>query len=308
MNCRIYYILSILTNRLSATDLYGVITALVTPFDNHSNLDLVRYEELILSGYSGGVRGIVALGTTGESPVLNHKEWISVVEQAVSSSAAGKTVIIGVGTNDTQTTIEKAHLAAKLGADGVLVVTPYYNMPTSAGLEAHFTAIADKSSLPVILYHIPSRCGVDIPVDLTLKLAEHPNIIAIKEAGGDVWRSGEIARQAPDDFAVLSGDDNLTLPLLAVGAVGVISVISNVLPEPFVKMVDFMLSNEVNDARRWHRFLSPILSALSLETNPSPIKEALSIAGLAMGQVRPPLAPVSISTREAIHQAMQRWS
>jgi len=186
----------------------------------------------------------------------------------------------------------------------VLIVTPYYNKPTQSGLERHFLMVADESPLPVILYEIPGRSGVGISLELTLKLAIHPNIIGIKEAGGNLWRSSEIARQAPDDFVVLSGDDNLTLSLLAIGAVGVISVISNILPVPFVKMVDAMLCDELNQARDWHRLVSPLLSALSAETNPSPIKEALNIAGLNMGQVRPPLAPVSESTRESITNAL----
>jgi len=293
-----------LKSKLKTTDLHGVITALITPFDQHSNVNLTKYDELISLGWAGGVSGIVALGTTGESPVLNAEEWLAVAKQAVSSSPAGKPVIIGVGTNSTATTVKNSFLASDVGADGVLVVTPYYNKPTQAGLERHFLMVADESPLPVILYHIPGRSGVGISLELTLKLAEHPNIIAIKEAGNDVWRSSEIARKASNDFVVLSGDDNLTLPLLAVGAVGVISVISNIMPMPFVKMIDAMLSDELIQARDWHQVLSPLLNALSLETNPSPIKEALNIVGLEMGQVRPPLAQVSESTHESIKIAL----
>jgi len=291
-------------SKLKSTNLNGVITALITPFDQHSKVSLTKYDELIALGWRGGVSGIVALGTTGESPVLSSDEWLAIAKQAVASSPTGKPVIIGVGTNNTATTIKNSHLAGEVGADGVLIVTPYYNKPTQSGLERHFLMVADESPLPVILYEIPGRSGVGISLELTLKLAIHPNIIGIKEAGGNLWRSSEIARQAPDDFVVLSGDDNLTLSLLAIGAVGVISVISNILPVPFVKMVDAMLCDELNQARDWHRLVSPLLSALSAETNPSPIKEALNIAGLNMGQVRPPLAPVSESTRESITNAL----
>lgn len=303
MNYILYYIFTMLNRKLNTSDLNGVITALITPFDQHSNLNLTKYHELINHCWSGGISGIVALGTTGESPVLGSDEWRAVAEQAVKSSPDGKPVIIGVGTNCTRTTIQKSRIASEIGADGVLVVTPYYNNPTAAGLDAHFRAVADESELPVILYHIPGRSGVGIPLDLTLKLAEHSNIIGIKEAGSDLWRSSEIARQAPDDFVMLSGDDNLTLPLLSVGAVGVISVISNLFPEPFVKLVDAVLCDKLEQARQWHQKLSPLLSALSLETNPSPIKEALNFAGLDVGQVRAPLAPVTKLTSNTIRKA-----
>jgi len=186
-----------------------------------------------------------------------------------------------------------------------LVVTPYYNKPTPAGIKRHFLSIADKSSIPIILYHIPGRCGVGISVEVVLELAEHENIIGVKEAGGDVWRSGEIARQAPDNFAVLSGDDALTLTLLSVGAVGVISVISNLAPRLMKQMIDHALAGDFQHALSIHRRLSPLLSALSLETNPGPIKEAMNLLEMKVGQVRSPLAPVTKITRNAIRQALK---
>ncbi len=294
---------------LSSKNICGVITALITPFQgsraaNKVNLD--KYRELIKLAAEAKLAGVVALGTTGESPTLNGDERHAIIQTAINAAPEGLAVIVGTGTNNTRTSIENTRMAAELGADGALVVTPYYNKPTPAGLKAHFTAIADASRIPIILYHIPGRCGVGIPVDLALKLGEHRNIIAIKEAGGNVWRSGEIARQAPENFAVLSGDDNLTLPLMSVGVVGVISVISNIKPKLFNHMVQAMLDGRLSEARELHYKLAPLLNALSLETNPAPIKEAMNLIGMDTGSVRSPLAGVCSATKKALQVVLEK--
>ncbi len=291
--------------RLTSEQLKGVTTALVTPFDR-TKVDLDRLGELIDKAGNANISGVVPLGTTGESPSLTADERHAVIQMAVDRAKEGLAVIVGAGTNNTKTTIENIRQAADLGADGVLIVAPYYNKPTPAGLKKHFNAIADAAPIPIVLYHIPGRCGVGIPFDLVLELAKHENIIGIKEAGGDVWRSGEIARRtSEEDFAVLSGDDSLTTPLLSVGAVGVISVISNLTPRLFKKMVDFALAGDLKNAMAMHHRLSPLLEALSLETNPAPIKEAMVQAGVDAGQVRLPLAPVKAATRKVIAAALE---
>lgn len=289
--------------KLTSNHLQGVITALVTPFEK-TKVNLVKFEELVQKAVGAELAGVVPLGTTGESPALSTDERHALIQRAIDAADGKLAVIVGTGTNNTKTTIENSRVAAQLGADAVLVVTPYYNKPTPAGLKRHFISVANSSPIPVILYHIPGRCGVGIPESLVLELAGHENIIGIKEAGGNVWRSGEIARQAPKDFAVISGDDTLMLPLISVGIVGAISVISNIAPKMTKKMVDYALNGDIINAMRIHRELSPLLEALSLETNPGPIKEAMNLFGMDVGQVRSPLANVTASTKKAIATAL----
>ena len=293
-----------LNEKLTANRLQGVITALVTPFEN-TKVNLAKFEELVRLAAVAKLSGIVPLGTTGESPTLSSYERHAVIQRAIDAADGRLSVVVGTGSNSTKVTIENTRAAANSGADAALVVTPYYNKPTPAGLKRHFTAVANSSPIPIVLYHIPGRCGVGIPLDLALELAQHENIIGIKEAGGDVWRSGEIARQAPDGFIVLSGDDALTLPLMAVGAQGVISVISNIAPVLMKTMVDHALAGDMRNALQVHRKLSPLLGALALETNPGPIKEAMNILGMAVGQVRLPLANPRTATRKALAAAVE---
>ncbi len=288
----------------NADSLRGVITALVTPF-NRGRPDLSKYTELVQLAANAGITGIVPLGTTGESPVLTEKDRDELTNCAVKNSCKKLLVIVGAGTNNSRKTLENTQKAAASGADAVLIVTPYYNKPTPEALKKYFLNLADSSDLPIVLYHIPGRCGVGIPLELTLELAQHEKIIGVKEAGGDVTRSGEIARRSPDDFAVLSGDDVLTLPLMSVGAAGVISVISNLAPRTFKRMVDSALNDKFVEARSIHNRLMPLLKALSLETNPGPIKEAMNLCDMKVGQVQSPLDRVQPSTRKAIRQALK---
>lgn len=290
--------------KISAEQLHGVITALVTPFDK-SKVNLEKYDQLIERAIEAKIAGVLPLGTTGEAPALTDSERHAVIQRAVTTADDRILVIVGVGTNNTQKTIQNARLAAELGANAVLVVTPYYNKPGQAGLKKHFTAVANTSPIPLILYHVPGRCGVGISKEVVLDLAKHDNIIAVKEAGGDVFRSGEIAQDAPQDFVVLSGDDALTLPLMSVGAKGVISVTSNIVPELMKKLVDDCLSGNYEDALGIHRRLSPLFTTLFLETNPAPIKEALNLIKLDVGQVREPLFHVNAATKKALKTAIK---
>jgi len=288
---------------LTGDDLRGVWTAMITPF-KRGRADVVKLSELVRKAAKAEITGIVPLGTTGESPTVRDEDRECIISTVVKSAADKLLVMVGVGTNNTYKTIDNIKHAFDLGADAVLIVTPYYNKPTPEGLKNHFLTIADASDLPIVLYHIPSRCGVGIPLGLVLELAEHPRIIGIKEAGGDVWRSGEIARLTRKDFAVLSGDDALTLPLMSVGAVGVISVVSNIAPKMFRKMTDMCLAGDLPGAMKIHQKLSPLLGALGLETNPAPVKEAMNILGMKVGKVNPPLASVRPDTRRALRAAI----
>ena len=299
------YIGAMSLERLSAKDLQGVWTALVTPFER-GGVNTAKMSELVRLARDAGLTGVVPLGSTGESAALTDKEHETVISSVVEATGGRLPVMVGAGTNNTPKTLGNVRRAADLGANAVLVVAPYYNKPTPAGLKRHFTKVAESSPLPIILYNIPSRCGVGIPAELVLELAQHPMVIGVKEAGGDVWRSAEIARLAPRDFAVLSGDDPLTLPLLAVGAVGVISVVSNIAPRLTRRMVDDYLKGDPKGALKIHRRLAPLIKALGLETNPAPIKEAMNLSGIGVGPVRSPLAPVTAATRRAIRQALEQ--
>lgn len=297
----------LLRNQLSQNgkmNLSGVFTALVTPFDAHS-VDLAMTAELVHRALLASISGVVPLGSTGESSALEPHERRAVIETVVKTADKKLTVIVGAGTNNTNHTIANVKQAYDLGADAVLVVAPYYNKPTQAGLRNHFLTVADASDLPIILYHIPSRCGIGISLELVFELATHPRIIGIKEAGGDVWRTSEIVRNVPDGFSVLSGDDSLTLPLIAVGASGVIAVISNIVPKTTRYMVNHALAGHREVALKLHHRLSPLIHCLGMETNPAPIKEAMNQVGLNVGQVRPPLAPVHPTTSTAIRRVLE---
>ena len=290
---------------MKVKDFFGVWTALVTPFRGN-RVSKTRIADLVEMAVNARITGVVPLGSTGEASALEDGDRDIVVKSVVDAARGRIRVMVGAGTNNMPRTVRLVKRAADLGADAVLVVAPYYNKPTPEGLKRHFLTVADKSPLPIILYHIPSRCGVGIPLNLVVELAAHPRIFGIKEAGGDVYRSGEIARLTKDNFAVLSGDDPLTLSLMSVGAVGVISVISNIAPKTFRRMVDLCLADKYEEALVVHRQLAPLLNALSLETNPAPIKEAMNILGMNVGTVWQPLARVRPPTRRALKKAIEQ--
>lgn len=291
----------------SGKELHGTWTALVTPF-YRDRVNPGKLSELVTMAVEAKLTGVVPLGSTGESASLEPHEREAVISRAVEATSGKVRVMVGAGTNNTSRTIANIRQAADLEADAVLVVSPYYNKPTTEGLKQHFLTVADASPLPIVLYHIPSRTGgTGIPVDLVIKLSEHPRIIGIKEAGGDFYRSGEIARRTGDDFCVLSGDDPLTLAMMSVGAAGVISVIANISPVKFNRMISLCLAGKFKQALALHNEFSPLFNALSLETNPGPIREAMNILGMQVGKVRLPLAPVRAATRKAIRLALKEY-
>jgi 4-hydroxy-tetrahydrodipicolinate synthase len=271
-------------------DFAGNMVALVTPFRNGS-VDRSALGTLVEHVIAGGVAAVVPCGTTGESPTLSHDEHNEVVAFVVEKAAGRVPVVAGTGSNSTTEAIALTKAAEKAGANACLSVNPYYNKPSQDGLRQHFLAVAEASQLPVVLYNIPGRCGIELTLDTIQKLGAHENIQAIKEATGNVENVSHIRRHT--DLAVLSGDDSLTLAMLALGGRGVISVISNLLPAQMTNLVNSALEGNFATAREEHDRLFPLMKAMFLESNPAPIKACLHRAGMIENQLRLPLCPVS---------------
>ncbi|MGE9290759.1 MAG: 4-hydroxy-tetrahydrodipicolinate synthase [Puniceicoccales bacterium] len=282
----------------------GVQTALATPMlDGEVAWD--DLERLVLSQMEEGVDGLVAVGTTGESPTLNDKEHIGVIRK-VRELAKGRTpVLAGTGSNSTSEALHLSVEAEQAGADGLLLVAPYYNKPNQEGLFLHFSAIAEATRLPILLYSIPSRCGIEIGVDTVARLYEkYPHICGIKEAGGSCDRVTELVRALGPDFAVMSGDDALTLPFMSLGATGVVSVASNLYVSPLREMVSAASSDPARARGIFEKF-APLFSALFVEPNPVPVKFALAEKGIIKSpEVRLPLAPVSQATQDLMRKVL----
>ena len=271
----------------------GTYTALVTPFQN-DEIDVEAFERLIETQIAGGIDGIVPVGTTGESPTLSCGERHHVTELAVERANGRCQVIAGTGSNSTREAIAHTKAAEEIGADAALLVAPYYNKPSQEGLFRHFASIAEATSLKLVLYNIPGRCAVDIAADTVVRLAENcDNIVSIKEASGSVDRVSELRSRLPDDFTILSGDDSLTLPFLSVGAVGVVSVVSNLFPSEVCRLVRLFLEGNVEEARQLHRKFFPLFKDMFLEPNPVPVKTALAWRGAMSKEVRLPLVEMT---------------
>ncbi len=274
--------------------LTGALTALVTPFRNGQ----VAYDDLVkLVDFQikGGINGLVPVGTTGESPTLSHEEHMEVIRAVIAAARGRVPVVAGTGSNSTQEAVDLTHLSHEAGADAMLIVAPYYNKPSQEGLFRHFSALAEATSRPIVLYSIPGRCGVEISVSVVERLrARYPHVCYIKEAGGSVDRVDQLKRALGRDLTVLSGDDSLTLPFMAAGAEGVISVASNLLPREIVRLVKLARANDYAPATKLHQKLHPLFKALFIEPNPVPIKTALAQAGLiGSPEVRLPLCEMS---------------
>jgi 4-hydroxy-tetrahydrodipicolinate synthase len=267
----------------------GTYTALVTPFRDGA-LDLPALESLIEEQIVAGISGLIAVGTTGESPTLTHDEREQVIRVTVETANARCQVLAGTGSNCTRTTVEATQAAEKLGVDGVLVVAPYYNKPSQEGLFHHFHAVAEATALPIMLYNIPGRCAVDIGAATVERLATGcRNIVSIKEASGSVDRVSDLRAWLPEAFTILSGDDAQTLPFLAVGAVGVVSVASNLFPAEVSALVQAFRSGDVKTAREMHIRMLPVFRDLFIEPNPVPAKTALAWRGAMSAECRLPL-------------------
>jgi 4-hydroxy-tetrahydrodipicolinate synthase len=283
----------------------GTYTAIVTPFKN-GQLDEAALARLVKLQIKGGVDGLVPVGTTGESPTVDFDEHIHIVERVVKLAAGKVKVLAGTGANSTSEAIGLTIAAEKAGADGSLQVAPYYNKPTQEGLYQHFKAIADNTKLPIILYSIPGRCGIEIAVPTVKRLAaDCKNIIGIKEAGGNADRVSQLRAALGAKFEILSGDDSLTLPFMAVGAQGVISVASNVAPREVASMVRAFAKGDGRKALQIHQKLYPLFKDLFIETNPVPVKAALAMLGLIDEEYRLPLVQMSAANRAALKAAMK---
>jgi 4-hydroxy-tetrahydrodipicolinate synthase len=287
--------------------LRGCATALVTPFAADGRVDEARMRALLERQIAGGVKLLVPCGTTGEAMTMTPEEQTRVFRLAVEVARGRARVIAGVGSNSTAVTVERAKAARSAGADAVLVVAPYYNKPTQAGLIAHFTAVAEAvAGLPVVLYNVPGRTASNIQAATVLALArEVDTIVGVKEASGDFTQIMAILRERPKDFRVLSGDDAQTLPLIALGADGIVAVVSNEVPELMVQMTDCALQGNWGPARELHYRLLPLMEANFIESSPGPVKAAMALMGLLEEQLRLPLVPVQEKTRARLREVLQ---
>jgi len=283
----------------------GTHTAIVTPFKD-GKVDEPAFERLIKAQIKGGVDGIVPVGTTGESPTLSYEEHVHVIALAVRIAAGKIKVLAGTGANATKEAIYLTQHAEEAGADGSLQVAPYYNKPTQEGLFQHFHAIARATKLPIMLYSIPGRCGVEIGVETVNRLAhDSVNIVGIKESGGNPERVSQLRAALGPNFTILSGDDALTLPFMAVGAQGVVSVASNVIPREIAQMVRMYQMGKVGLALKLHDKYYRLIKDLFIESNPGPVKAALAMMGMIQEEYRLPLAPMSVKNRDTLRATMK---
>jgi 4-hydroxy-tetrahydrodipicolinate synthase len=281
----------------------GVLPALITPFTKDNEVDEEGLRQNIEFLIEGGVSGIVPCGTTGESATLSMSEHEHVIEIAINCSTIP--VVAGTGSNNTIEALELTKSAEDAGADAALLITPYYNKPNDRGMIAHFKAISHAVDLPIILYNVPSRTGINLKAEVVAELARESNIIGIKEASGNLEQITRIIELTQDeDFVVFSGDDALTLPIMALGGIGVISVVANVAPSLVVSMVKAFQNGKIKEARKLHIELAPLIRAAFLETNPIPIKKAVELIGLPAGALRLPLASISTDNEKKLRTAL----
>jgi len=288
--------------------LEGSYAALVTPFDREGRLDEDAYRGLIRRQLKAGTRGLVPCGSTGEAATLMHEEYRRAIEIACDESRGEVPVIAGVGANATWKAVESAREAESLGADALLVLAPYYNKPTQEGIYQHFRAVARESRLPIVVYNIPGRTGVNIlPKTLARLAKDFPTIVAVKEAAGSLDQVSEILTLTQPGFTVLSGDDSLTVPMMAVGARGVVSVVANVAPKETQALCAAALRGDYKKAAALHLKLFPLIKSLFVETNPIPVKAALALMGACRSEPRLPLTPLSDENRPALKKALKEF-
>jgi 4-hydroxy-tetrahydrodipicolinate synthase len=284
----------------------GSIVAIITPFRNGS-VDEEQLRQLVEFQIENGTDGIVPCGTTGESSTLDYEEHDRVIEIVVHQTGKRVPVIAGTGSNSTREAIEMTEHARKLGADGCLLVTPYYNKPSQEGLYRHFKAIADAVPIPQVLYNVPGRTSVNMLPETVARLAEHVNIVAIKEASGSLQQASEVLELCGDKLGVLSGDDFITFPMMACGGSGVISVVANIMPREVASLVDFFFAGQMDEARRLHLQLLKISNAMFIETNPVPVKTAVALMGKCGDELRLPLAPMGDANRARLSTIMKEY-
>jgi 4-hydroxy-tetrahydrodipicolinate synthase len=277
-----------------------VSTAMVTPFDIKGHVDFTKATKLVNYLIENGTESIVVAGTTGESPTLSKEEKLALFEHVVKVVDKRVPVIAGTGSNNTYATIELTKKAEQLGVDGIMLVAPYYNKPNQEGLYQHFKAVAEATKLPIIVYNIPGRSVVNVHPDTVIKLSKIPNIAAVKEASGDLNAMTKIIANTDEDFLLYSGDDSLTLPVLAIGGTGVISVASHVIGNDIQEMVQAFLNGNYEAASKKHQEILPVMQGLFAAPNPAPVKTALQLKGLDVGSVRLPLVPLTEQERSTL--------
>ena len=281
----------------------GACTALVTPFSN-GKVDYSMLRKLLHRQMAAGIHAVVLCGTTGEAPTLTDEEKLTIFQQAKEFTGDDCTIIAGTGSNSTQHALTLSRAAEEVGADALLVVSPYYNKATAEGLLAHYTAVAGAVHIPVVAYNVPGRTGVDIPVEVYAQLAEIPNIAGVKEASSDITKINRIRAECPGDFSVWSGNDSMIVPVMALGGQGVISVLSNLLPVETQAMAQAALDGDFDTAAALQIQLTPLIDLLFSEPNPIPVKAAMELLGLDCGSCRLPLTPLSSQNLQKLKQAL----
>jgi 4-hydroxy-tetrahydrodipicolinate synthase len=282
----------------------GSIVAMVTPFKD-GVVDYDKLGELVDYHVENGTNAIIPCGTTGESPTLTHKEHGEVIGKVIEAANGRIPVIAGTGSNNTSEAINLTRHAKETGADGSLIITPYYNKPTQQGLYDHYKAILDEVDIPIIIYNVPSRTGVSISPEIVARLFEFKNIVAIKEATGDMDQASQIINLC--DITVLSGDDSLTLPIISIGGKGVVSVVANILPREVSEFVSSILNGEIENSQRRHKSLFPLCKAMFIETNPIPVKTAMKLLGRLNGEMRLPLCNMSNEHEGQLKKALEEY-
>ncbi|QQE80860.1 4-hydroxy-tetrahydrodipicolinate synthase [Alicyclobacillus sp. SO9] len=286
---------------------YGrLVTAMVTPFTESGELDELGIRRIVNHLLETGTTAIVAAGTTGESPTLTHSEKLRLFQLTVEAVNKRVPVIAGTGSNDTKSAVELSQEAAAVGVDGLLQVSPYYNKPSQEGLYQHFKTVAEAVNLPIMLYNIPGRCGVNIDVDTVLRLAQIPNITSIKEASGNFSYIAELAAKKSDDFLMYSGDDKFTLPIMSLGGYGVVSVAAHVVGQEMTAMIDAFLTGDTAEAAVWNGRLMPMFTTLFKTSNPSPLKAALRMMNVDAGPLRLPLVEAPVEVQNLLKEELER--
>ena len=283
----------------------GTFTAIITPFQENGAIDLLTFRELIEKQISAGVEGIVVLGTTGESPTITPDEHKNLIAEAVRIVSGRVLVIAGTGSNSTAEAIEYSQSAEQSGADGLLQVTPYYNKPTQKGLYEHFSTIAKATKLPIILYNIEGRCGVNITTETVIKLSQIENIVAVKDASGNLQQVADVINKTPDNFSVLTGNDDQIVDTIKLGGAGVVSVISNILPQETIKLTNLALLGNIAEAEEKMEQLSEFIKNLFIETNPQPIKTIMAREGLCQEIFRLPMTTMLEENKEKLFKSWE---
>ncbi|MED1470610.1 4-hydroxy-tetrahydrodipicolinate synthase [Neobacillus sp. M.A.Huq-85] len=282
-----------------------VLTAMVTPFDHEGEIDFNATRTLVNYLIENGTDGLVVVGTTGESPTLTTDEKVEFFKFVVDVVNGRIPVIAGTGSNNTRASISLTKQAEAAGVDGIMLVAPYYNKPSQEGLYQHFKAIAESTALPIMLYNIPGRSVVNMSVETIVRLSQIPNIVAIKEASGNLDAMAEVISQTPSDFTLYSGDDGLTIPVLAIGGAGIVSVASHIIGNEMQEMVNLFKSGHVQEAAAAHRRLLPVMKALFAAPNPTPVKAALNLKGVNVGGVRLPMVPLTDEETNTLQSILQ---